>query len=70
MSTGSLAILTTGTLAGPTPILRGADRECDVVDPLDLLLDHLELQVRTLTSKPVPREAMREAASERFLEEE
>ena len=38
--------------------------------PLELLLDLLELQVKTLTGKPVPREVLRAAIPERFLEEE
>jgi shikimate 5-dehydrogenase len=54
-----------------TPILRGgADRGCDIVNPLELLLDLLELQVKTLTGKAVPREVLRGAIPERFLEEE
>jgi 3-dehydroquinate dehydratase / shikimate dehydrogenase len=54
-----------------TPILRGgAERGCEVVEPLELLLDLLELQVKTLTGQQVPREVLRQAIPERFLEEE
>lgn len=54
-----------------TPILRGAaERGCGVVDPLELLLDLLELQVKTLTGKQVPREVLKAAIPERFLEED
>jgi 3-dehydroquinate dehydratase/shikimate dehydrogenase len=54
-----------------TPLLRDAQmRGCDIVTPLDLLLDLLELQAKTLTSKSVPREVLHAAIPERFLEEE
>src|ERR1019366_849399 len=54
-----------------SPLLRGArERGCDIVAPLELLLDLLELQARTLTGKPVSRDVLRAAIPERFLEEE
>jgi hypothetical protein len=34
-----------------------------------LLLDILELQAKTLTGKPVPRDVLKAAIPERFLEE-
>lgn len=53
-----------------TELLRGAlDRHCDIVEPVELLLDMLEAQARTLTGKPVSRDVLRGAIPERFLEE-
>ena len=53
-----------------TPFLREAEaRGADIVAPLELLLDLLETQAKTLTGKPVPRDVLREAIPERFLEE-
>src|SRR5262249_43456906 len=46
------------------------ERGCEIVPALDVLVDLLELQARTLTGKPVPREVGRAAIPERFLEEE
>lgn len=46
-----------------------AGRGCDIVAPLDLLVELLELQARTLTGKPVPKEVVRAAIPERFLED-
>ena len=52
-------------------LLRDAHaRGCDIVTPLDLMLDLLELQAKTLTGKAVPREVLRSAIPARFLEEE
>ena len=52
-------------------LLRGAEaRGCDIVSPLELMLDLLELQAKTLTGKPIPREVLRAAIPPRFLEEE
>jgi 3-dehydroquinate dehydratase/shikimate dehydrogenase len=52
-------------------LLRGAEsRGCDIVPPLELLLDLLEAQAKTLTGKTVPREVLRAAIPRRFLEEE
>jgi shikimate 5-dehydrogenase len=45
-------------------------RGCDIVSPLDLMLDLLEMQAKTLTGKAVPREVLRSAIPARFLEEE
>ncbi|MBI3821823.1 MAG: type I 3-dehydroquinate dehydratase [Planctomycetes bacterium] len=45
-------------------------RGCDIVTPLDLMLDLLEAQAKTLTGKQVPREVLRAAIPGRFLEEE
>jgi shikimate 5-dehydrogenase len=54
-----------------TPLMRAAhDRGCDIVDSLELTLDLLELQARTLTGKPVPRDVLRNAIPQRFLEDE
>jgi hypothetical protein len=43
---------------------------CDVVTPIDLLLDLLELQAKKLTGQLIPREVLRSAIPRRFLEEE
>ena len=60
--------MTANTL--PSELLKGAAmRGCDIVQPLDLLLDLLELQAKTLTGKVVPREVIRAAIPERFLDE-
>lgn len=53
-----------------TLLREAAGRGCDIVAPLDLLVDLLELQARTLTGKPVPRAVVRAAIPERFMEEE
>jgi 3-dehydroquinate dehydratase/shikimate dehydrogenase len=45
-------------------------RGCEIVPALDLLVDLLELQAKTLTGKQVPREIVEAAIPERFLEEE
>jgi shikimate 5-dehydrogenase len=55
----------------PSELLKGAKaRGCDIVQPLELLLDLLELQAKTLTGKAVPRDVIRPAIPERFLAEE
>jgi 3-dehydroquinate dehydratase/shikimate dehydrogenase len=52
-------------------LLRGAEsRGCDIVAPIDLMLDLLEMQAKTLTGKPVPREVLKSAIPVRFLEDE
>jgi 3-dehydroquinate dehydratase / shikimate dehydrogenase len=57
--------------AGRTQLLRDAEeRGCDIVTPLDLTLDLLEMQAKTLTGKLVPREVLRDAIPTRFLDEE
>ena len=54
-----------------TDLLRGAqDRACEIVDPVELLVDMLELQAKTLTGKPVSRDVLKSAIPERFLEEQ
>ena len=54
-----------------TQLLRDAEaRGCAIVEPLELTLDLLELQAKTLTGKPVPREVLKSAIPARFLEEE
>ena len=56
--------------ARPSVLLReAAGRGCETVSPLELMLDLLELQARTLTGKPAPRGVVRAAIPERFLEE-
>jgi 3-dehydroquinate dehydratase / shikimate dehydrogenase len=53
-----------------TELLREAQaRGCEIVDPLELLVDMLELQAKTLTGKPVARDVLKAAIPERFLEE-
>jgi 3-dehydroquinate dehydratase / shikimate dehydrogenase len=55
----------------PSELLKGAEmRGCDIVHPLDLLLDLLELQAKTLTGKAVSRDVLRSAIPERFVEHE
>jgi shikimate 5-dehydrogenase len=52
-------------------LLRDADtRSCEIVEPMDLLLDLLEMQAKTLTGKAAPREVMKAAIPRRFREEE
>lgn len=52
-------------------VLKGAEmRNCQIVEPLDLLLDTLELQAKTLTGKPVSRDVLKDAIPQRFLVEE
>jgi len=54
-----------------SPLLTGAQmRGCEIVDPLELLLDMLEAQAKTLTGKPVSRDVLRNAIPLRFIEEE
>jgi 3-dehydroquinate dehydratase/shikimate dehydrogenase len=51
-------------------VVQGAEmRGCDVVSPMDLLLDILEMQVKTLTGKAVSRDVLKNAVPERFREE-
>ena len=55
----------------PSELLRGAKlRGCDIVEPMELLLDLLELQAKSLTGKAVSRDVLRAAIPERFLEQE
>jgi shikimate dehydrogenase len=62
-----VADLTAG--AQRSEFLKNAEsRGCDVVTPLDLTLELLEAQARTLTGKPTPREVLLHAIPERFLE--
>jgi 3-dehydroquinate dehydratase/shikimate dehydrogenase len=52
-------------------LLRQAEAHgCDIVAPIELLLDLLELQAKRLTGELVPREVLRSAIPRRFLEEE
>jgi shikimate 5-dehydrogenase len=52
-------------------LLRHAEAHgCDIVTPIELLLDLLELQAKRLTGEPVPREVLRSAIPRRFLEED
>ncbi|MBI2806174.1 MAG: type I 3-dehydroquinate dehydratase [Planctomycetes bacterium] len=63
-----VADLTAG--ARSTQLLRDASsRGCDTVVPLDLTLDLLELQAKTLTGKPTPRDVLLNAIPPRFLEQ-
>ena len=45
-------------------------RAVEIVQPLDLTLEVLELQAKTLIGKEIPRELLRLAIPERFMEEE
>jgi hypothetical protein len=57
--------------AKKSQLLRDAEsRTCEIVAPIDLLLDLLEMQAKTLTGKQVPREVLRAAIPRRFLDEE
>jgi len=54
-----------------TQLLREAQsRECEIVMPIDLILDIVEGQAKTLTGKSTPREVLKAAIPARFLEEE
>lgn len=44
-------------------------RGCDIAAPIDVTLEILEQQARTLTGKPTPREVLLNAIPQRFLEE-
>lgn len=51
-------------------LLKGAQvRGCEIVTPLDLMLDLLELQAKALIGKTVSRDVLRAAIPERFLEQ-
>jgi len=53
-----------------TATLQGAElRNCDIVVPIDLLLDILGMQAKTLTGKPIPREVLKNAIPARFRDE-
>ncbi len=54
-----------------TDFLREAEsRAVKIVQPLELTLDVLELQAKTLIGKDIPRDLLRTAIPERFLEED
>ena len=54
-----------------TELLRHAESHCcDIVTPIDLILDLLEMQAKALTGQLVPREVLRAAIPQRFLDEE
>lgn len=54
-----------------TPLLREARaRSCAIVNPLELLMQLLQLQTQRLTGKSVPREILQKAIPERFLQED
>jgi shikimate dehydrogenase len=56
--------------ARPSALLQEAQtRGCTIVNPLDLLLQTLELQAKMLIGKTVPREVLQGAIPERLLEE-
>jgi len=61
--------LTAGLRA--SPLLREArSRGCAVVEPRALFLDQIELAVKMITSKQVPREVLDKAAPDLFAEEQ
>jgi hypothetical protein len=54
-----------------SPVLKGAEmRNCEIVEPVDLLIDTLELQAKTLTGKAVSRDVLKASIPQRFLIEE
>ncbi len=54
----------------PSELLKEVEmRGCEIVQPLELFLDLLEQQAKTLSGKPVARELLWEAIPARFLEE-
>jgi 3-dehydroquinate dehydratase/shikimate dehydrogenase len=56
--------------AARTDLLREAEtRDCQVVQPLELLVNVLEQQARVLAGKPVAREVIAQAIPQRFKEE-
>jgi 3-dehydroquinate dehydratase/shikimate dehydrogenase len=51
-------------------LLKGAQmRGCEIVDPLTLLIESLQLQAKTLTGKSVSPDVVRAAIPNRFIEE-
>lgn len=49
-------------------LLDAQSRGCDIITPLDLMLELLELQAKTLTGKETPREVLLKAIPDRFLQ--
>ncbi len=70
LKAGMVVIDLTAGAKRSTLLREAQGRGCDIVTPLDLILDLLELQAKTLTGKPVPREVLKAAIPLRFLEEE
>src|SRR5439155_5584228 len=65
---GMLVIDLTAGAKKSTLLKAAHTRGCDIVTPLDLTLDLLEAQAKTLTGKSVPREVLRAAIPARFLD--
>jgi hypothetical protein len=67
---GGMIVLDLTANTRKSATLQGAEmRNCDIVVPMDLLLDILEMQARTLTGKPVARDVLKNAIPARFRED-
>ncbi len=67
---GMIAIDLTAGVQTSTFLREAASRGVDIVTPLEMTLELLEQQAKTLTGKPTPREVLLKAIPERFLEQE
>lgn len=60
-----LVVLDAGAAYSPTELLReAADRGCDLIEPRSVLLEEVDLLVRLITGKHVPREVLAATFSE------